>query len=74
MVEDRHPERGQPAIYWRPAVDASFDGDAAFNPAIYRRPAVDASFNREAAFNRFQTVDWQPPIERLHAIDELPQP
>ena len=74
MVEDRHPERGQPAIYRHPAVDASFDRDAALNPALYRLPAFDRVTAVNPTLDGIETEHQQPPIDRIHTLDEFAQP
>jgi len=74
VVEDRYPERGQPAIYRHPAVDASFDRDAAFNPALDWRAAIDRVTSVYPALDGIETLNGQSPFKWVYALDEFAQP
>ena len=74
MVEDRYPERGQPAVNRHPAVDASVDGDAVFNPALDWRAAIDRVTSVYPALDGIETLNGQSPFKWVYALDEFAQP
>ena len=74
MVEDGHPERGQPAVCRYPAVDASFDRDPTLDPTLDRLPAFDRVTAVDPALDGIETFDREPPDKRKHAFNEFAQP
>jgi hypothetical protein len=78
LVEDRHPERGQPAVDRHPALDPTLDWHAAVNATGDGGATLDQTLNRVApvhpTLDGIETFDGQPTFEWLHALDELAQP
>jgi hypothetical protein len=74
LVEDRRTQCGNQALNRNPALDPTLDRitPVDWNPAL--DPTLDRVTSVDPTFDGVETFDRQPPVERIHSVDELAQP